>query len=256
MSSGLGHRSRSWLRALQAARPGISPMLLLQDKELLCSRERLELIQHVASRRLQGLACVVEGLYDVGNMAAVQRTCDALGIHRCDIANPSRHSKENHRGVSKGSDKWLSQDVFQTPTACAQYYKQQGFTIAAATLATDTIPLDQLNAGQDKLCLVFGNEAEGVSDEMVALADVNFQIPMHGFVESLNVSVAAGVALHTAATQRRRAIASISDQSALEQAELELEYTLRSAFQVWSGDLKDVTLRRLGNRLDELAAGQ
>ena len=132
--------------------------------------------------------------------------------------------------------------------------------------------------------------------QLVALADVTFQVPMHGFVESLNVSVAAGIALHTTANQRRLAYSSSvclicsgglaldivditlalphpsclqptithplplttpcpqTDQTPLEQDQLRLEYILRSAFQLWSGEAADVTVRRLGIRLDELQA--
>jgi tRNA (guanosine-2'-O-)-methyltransferase len=52
------------------------------------------------------------------------------------------------------------------------------------------------------VALVFGSEHRGVSEEALALADVQFVIPMHGFVQSLNVSVAAAVSLARAVEQR------------------------------------------------------
>ena len=53
------------------------------------------------------------------------------------------------------------------------------------------------------MAVVFGNEHRGVSPEMRALADGTFSIPMRGFVESLNVSVAAAITMQTLATDGR-----------------------------------------------------
>jgi len=72
---------------------------------------------------------------------------------------------------------------------------------AVARLGEGSLALADLSfAG--KVALVFGNENRGVSDEALALADARYAIPMLGFVQSLNVSVAAAVSLFQAVERR------------------------------------------------------
>jgi tRNA (guanosine-2'-O-)-methyltransferase len=55
-----------------------------------------------------------------------------------------------------------------------------------------------------KVALIFGNEHRGVSDTVLALADEKLHIPMRGFVQSLNISVTAGICLFELSRQRQR----------------------------------------------------
>ena len=73
-----------------------------------------------------------------------------------------------------------------------------------------------------KIALVFGNEHRGVSEEAAVKADANFQIPMVGMIQSLNVSVAAAVSLYEAL--RQRLACGAIDRSVLSQKELEALY--------------------------------
>jgi tRNA (guanosine-2'-O-)-methyltransferase len=68
--------------------------------------------------------------------------------------------------------------------------------------------------GSDALAIVFGNEHRGVSEALRALSDGTYAIPMNGFVESLNVSVAAAITMH-AATEGRAGDLTAHDQQAL-----------------------------------------
>ena len=70
-----------------------------------------------------------------------------------------------------------------------------------------------------KIAIVLGNEHRGVSDEAAELADEKFLIPMHGMVQSLNVSVAAAVILYEAMRQRREK--GMYEKSQLSKEELE-----------------------------------
>jgi tRNA (guanosine-2'-O-)-methyltransferase len=70
------------------------------------------------------------------------------------------------------------------------------------------------------LCLVFGNEQAGLSPRARAACDLLFRIPMHGMAESLNLSVAAGIALYALLDRRRAAIGAAGDLSAEQLADL------------------------------------
>jgi len=90
---------------------------------------------------------------------------------------------------------------YESAEACARYLKEDGYTICVATMNADTQP----EGLQDmpRLAVVFGNEHHGVSPEMRGLADRTFSIPMRGFVESLNISVAAAITMQTLTRQGR-----------------------------------------------------
>ena len=83
----------------------------------------------------------------------------------------------------------------RTPDTCARALKSDGFAIYAAAM-DGTHSLDDLRE-VPRLAVVFGNEHHGVSDAMRQHADGTFAIPMRGFVESLNVSVAAAITMQT-----------------------------------------------------------
>lgn len=72
--------------------------------------------------------------------------------------------------------------------------KREGFVIVAVEQTSDSVSLYEF-AVPSKVCYILGNEIEGVSEKLLALADTAVEIPMSGQKESLNVSVTAGIAL-------------------------------------------------------------
>jgi tRNA (guanosine-2'-O-)-methyltransferase len=79
--------------------------------------------------------------------------------------------------------------------------RSEGFTVYATHLGDSSVSLYDLDMTR-KVALVFGNEHRGVSGEAAAKADANFQIPMLGMIQSLNVSVACAVSLYEVLRQR------------------------------------------------------
>ena len=82
------------------------------------------------------------------------------------------------------------------PEGCVAALRARGFEVFVADVGA-TVTLDEVCA-RPRVALVFGNEHAGPSGAMRAAADGRFEIPMHGMVESFNVSVAAAIALHAA----------------------------------------------------------
>ena len=108
---------------------------------------------------------------------------------------------DRNKKISQNADKWLDVHRWDSTGACLSALRAEGFAVYATHLGEGSRPRGELSfAG--KVALVFGNEHRGVSAEALALADASYAIPMRGFVQSLNVSVAAAISIATAVERR------------------------------------------------------
>lgn len=167
--------------------------------------ERQEKLLKVLRNRQAGLAVVMENVHDPHNISAVMRTCDAVGIQEIYILNTKihRHRKFGPRSSSSAA-KWLTVHHYEDSVACFQDLRQNYDRILTTYLGPDSVGLYDTDLTM-KLALVFGNEHEGVSEEIRALADGNFQVPQVGIIRSLNISVACAVTIYEALRQRTQA---------------------------------------------------
>ncbi len=181
--------------------------------------ERLQRISDVVRARTDDLVLVLDRISDPHNSSAVLRSADAFGLQTVHVI-VGEHGFKASRGVSKGTQRWLDVIRYQSTEACARHLKRDGYLIYVAAMGSDT-QLEDLRA-MERLAVVFGNEHRGVSEEMRALADGTFSIPMRGFVESLNISVAAAITMQTLAQDGRRGL------PAARQRELEARFLMNS----------------------------
>jgi tRNA (guanosine-2'-O-)-methyltransferase len=159
-------------------------------------------VLEVAACRVASLTVVMENLVDTFNAAAVVRTCEGLGLDRLHVVEePNRW--ERHKAVARSADNWIEVVKHKSVSGCVEQLQQSGFAVYAADVGRDCVPLPLL-AVDKPLALVFGSEHSGLSKSALSLADGRFTIPMHGFVESFNVSVSAAVALWEVVSRRRR----------------------------------------------------
>jgi tRNA (guanosine-2'-O-)-methyltransferase len=180
---------------------------------------------------------VLENIFDPLNVSAVLRSCDATGIREVFAV----YTKEylDKRGLilgkrtSGGAFKWIDVYVFEDLEECFRRVKERYGRILATHLGTESKSLYSLDL-TEPVALLFGNEDEGISAEALALSDGNFTIPMSGFAESLNISVACAVSLFE--VRRQRAEKGFYDEnprlSETQQEEL---------FQRWKAMLKEET---------------
>ena len=166
----------------------------------LLSDSRKERIEEVLEQRTFNIATVVEGLVDVGNVSAVMRTAEGFGFQPFHIVNNGGEFKQSER-VSHGAEKWLSTWQWAEPHSCTEFLKKQGYEIIVTTLDKQAASLTDIDFTKPK-ALVFGNETEGVTESMQAQADRTCFIPMTGFTQSLNISVAAAISLFYAYEDR------------------------------------------------------
>jgi len=163
--------------------------------------ERRERIDRAVAERTRTLTVVMEAFCDPQNVNAVLRTCDAFGVQEVHVVEGPMKPYERNKKISQNADKWLDVVRWKTTAECLDALRARGFAVYATHLGEGSRALGDLSfAG--KVALVFGNERRGVSDEALARADARYAIPMRGFVQSLNVSVAAAVSLARAVEQR------------------------------------------------------
>ena len=164
------------------------------------TEERRTQFDRVLDERTDSLTVVVEGMVDLGNVGAVMRSADGFGVqsvHAVDTADAYKRS----RRTSQGADKWLDRWRWSSPDECVSHLRANGYGIIATDLAPGARPLDEVDL-TERAAIVFGNELDGISDRMRSMADERLVIPMAGFAESFNISVAAAVTLHEAHRQR------------------------------------------------------
>jgi tRNA (guanosine-2'-O-)-methyltransferase len=157
--------------------------------------ERWAKIEGVLNRRLGAVRVVVENLHHPHNTSAVLRTCEALGIQHVHAVETAEDFTFSRR-ITLGAHKWLSLHRHDTFAECAAELKALGFRLYAAMLHPAALPLEEVPV-DEPLALVLGNEKQGVSPGARTLCDGAYIIPMAGFAQSLNISVAAAVSLYS-----------------------------------------------------------
>lgn len=167
--------------------------------------ERSEKLLRVLSKRQSNLTVVMENVQDPHNISAVMRTCDAVGIQDIYILNTKipRHKKFGAKSSSSAL-KWLTIHQFNNSEECFAVLRKNYKTILTTHLSSDAIGLHDIDF-TESIALVFGNEHEGVTEEVRALADGNFIIPQMGIIQSLNISVACAVTIYEALRQKTNA---------------------------------------------------
>ncbi len=193
------------------------------------TEERAALFDQVIAERTRKLTVVVEDVYQPHNASAVLRSCDCFGVQDVHIIE-NDNKWEVSEGVALGSSKWLSvhrHNALENNTvACLTRLKNEGYRIVATTPHRDDYVLKDLPL-EGKVALVFGSEVRGISDDVRVLADDFVRIPMYGFTESFNISVAAALSLYELTDRIRR---SFDDWrlSEHERQELLIEWATRS----------------------------
>ena len=149
------------------------------------------------------LFIMLDGVTDVRNFGAIARTCECAGVDAIII--PSKNSVSVNADAIKtsaGALHTLPVCREHNLTGTVKYLKESGFRIVAATEKGD---YDYTEANyKDPLCIIMGAEDTGVSYDNLALCDEWVKIPLFGNIESLNVSVAAGILIYEAVKQRRK----------------------------------------------------
>lgn len=165
------------------------------------TKERIRKVKRVLSFRQPDLHVVLEEVTNTHNASAVVRTCDAAGVMYLDIISATDEPFPVNEAISTRAEKWLHLSYYPSASECFRRLKQKGLKIVATYLGEESLPYTSLDYTQP-LAVVFGNEAEGISEEARNVADYKIRIPMFGMAQSLNLSVSVGIILYEALKQR------------------------------------------------------
>lgn len=164
---------------------------------------RYHRLRAVLDRRQPDLTVLLEDVQVPRNLAAILRSCDAVGVFAAHAVWPGGRLKIS-RPASGGNRKWLPVHKHPTLAEALAHLKGAGVRVLAAHPRPEAVPFREVDFSLPT-CFLFGNEDDGLSDEALAGADGVVAIPMEGMGTSLNVSVAAALLLFEAQRQRRAA---------------------------------------------------
>ena len=176
------------------------PEFVLLHLEAMLTDARRERMERVLDQRTQNLALVFENVHDPHNVSACIRTAEALGVQDIHVIEGPSSFKVKAK-VVQGAENWVDIHRHLSPESCLRKLKNNGFLIAAGAPTEHSVPISEIDFSRP-VALVFGNEHEGLSPEVLTLADHCFEVPMLGFTRSFNISVSAALSLYHAVTKR------------------------------------------------------
>lgn len=160
-----------------------------------------DIIPQIFERGEVPLILMLDGITDVRNFGAIVRTAECSGVHAIVVP------KKNSAQINPDAVKTSAGALYKVPICrhdniltILRFLKDSGLQIIACTEKTDD--LIYLPDYASPTAIVMGAEDEGISFELMRNADYLTKIPMKGQIESLNVSVSAGIILYEAVRQR------------------------------------------------------
>lgn len=154
--------------------------------------ERYATMCRVVADRTKYMTVCAENTFHPQNASALVRHCEAFGIQELHAIEFLCGFQANTH-IVRGTDKWVDIRRYESTSEAVAHLKGEGYRIVAATPHTNDLTPESFDISKGKFCLVFGTEKQGISPEIMAVADEFVKIPMYGFVESLNVSACAAI---------------------------------------------------------------
>ncbi len=140
---------------------------------------------------------VLENIRSLNNVGSFFRTADAFRAEAMYLGGYT--PSPPHREITKsalGAELAVAWEKVEDTVELAQKLRRDGYTLVAVEQVRDSVSLQNFQPVRgDKYAFVFGNEVEGVSEALLAVADVCVEIPQFGTKHSFNVSVSAGIVL-------------------------------------------------------------
>lgn len=180
-------------------------------------KKRQEFYQKVAEKRQKNIVLVLEDIHDPHNAAAIFRTADAFGIQEVILIFEEENAYDPHekflKKTSAHTNKWLDFRIFHSTEKALQYLEENAYKIFATHLDKKAQSFFETSfENPEKVALIMGNEHRGISEKIQKSSAQTVYIPMQGFCESLNVSVATAIALSEITRQRKNKFPQTSEE--------------------------------------------
>ena len=138
---------------------------------------------------------VLDNIRSLHNVGSAFRTADAFRIAKIFLTGIT--GCPPHREIQKtalGATESVPWEYVESTSVIVKKLQEAGYKIVIVEQTSESIPLQNFNPQTNqKYCLVFGNEVNGVSDDVLAFGDVALEIPQEGTKHSLNISVCLGI---------------------------------------------------------------
>ena len=166
------------------------------------TEHRRERMAQVLSHRQPDLTLVLANIHDPHNVSAIYRSCDAFGVEAVHLYYTDTAFPVLGRKSSASARKWVQSKRHRDKEELAQALS--GYQILVTDCTPTARPLRTWDFTKPT-AVIMGNEHSGVAPELAEIAAGELYIPMHGMIQSFNVSVAAAIILAEAARQREEA---------------------------------------------------
>jgi len=157
--------------------------------------ERISVDEYKSSIKIPVVA-VLDSIRSAMNVGSVFRTADAFAIEKIIICGIS--ATPPNREITKtaiGATESVEWEYVENINEAVSQLKKDGYLVAGIEQTDESVLLTDFKTESKKIAVVFGNEVDGVSDEVIDQLDVCIEIPQFGTKHSLNVSVCAGIVL-------------------------------------------------------------
>jgi len=183
------------------------------------NEKRKARIDEILRRKQPDLQIFLDDVHSSQNNSAILRSADAVGVLSLYYSCRDDLDVKIHKTITQGAHRWVGRERidYAQRVDFIKAKRAEGMQVIVTALDDQAVSFREVDFTKPTL-LVVGNEKEGVSQEVIALADQTIIIPMMGMVQSLNVSVATAITLYEA--QRQREEAGLYAQSRLSEEEI------------------------------------
>jgi len=153
-------------------------------------------IRDFKSKKKDPVVVLLDNVRSLHNVGSVFRTCDAMAIEKLYLGGIT--AKPPHREIQKtaiGATESVKWEHIDHTESVVLKYKSMGYRIIAVEQTVNSMSLTKYKWNDKKTMIIFGNEVDGVQQNIVDMADLSIEIPQWGTKHSLNISVSAGIIL-------------------------------------------------------------
>ena len=148
------------------------------------------------SKKKNPIVVLLDNVRSLHNVGSVFRTCDAMAVEKLYLGGIT--AKPPHREIQKtaiGATESVKWEHINHAESVVLKYKNLGYKIIAVEQTVNSKDLTKYKWNNEKTMIIFGNEVDGVQQNIIDMADLSIEIPQWGTKHSLNISVSAGIIL-------------------------------------------------------------
>ena len=148
------------------------------------------------SKKKDPIVVLLDNVRSLHNVGSVFRTCDAMAVEKLYLGGIT--AKPPHREIQKtaiGATESVKWEYVEIAESVVLKYKNLGYKIIAVEQTVNSKDLTKYQWNDEKTMIIFGNEVDGVQQNIIDMADLCIEIPQWGTKHSLNISVSAGIIL-------------------------------------------------------------